>query len=192
MSQLGSLSNHLSTLLDQATNQFQNPVDIVEYCAPHLNRLIMNQPEEVHSLLNQLAWPNEHSETYTRQRLLEAPSGAWSVYAICWNPGQYTPIHDHGTWGVVGVLEGALYEHQYACSVQTVKESSCYQLTPTGVTLLSKGAVNTFIPEPDHIHRSGVPVSGKPTASIHLYGRLMTHYYAYDQTSGIRTRLDVE
>ena len=114
-----------------------------------------------------------------------------TIYAICWHPGHYTPVHDHGTWGVVGVLQGNLFEHQMACVYQNEAEE-IYRLTPAGVTLLSKGAVNTFVPEPDHIHRSGVPLTGVPTASLHLYGRVMTHYHAYDMDNGTRSRLDVE
>jgi len=30
-----------------------------------------------------------------------------------WQPQQWTPIHDHGTWGVVGVVEGVLQESAY-------------------------------------------------------------------------------
>jgi predicted metal-dependent enzyme (double-stranded beta helix superfamily) len=28
-------------------------------------------------------------------------------------PGQWTPVHDHGSWGVVGVVEGVLEERSY-------------------------------------------------------------------------------
>ena len=178
-------------LLEEATKKYQEPSDLVEYCTPRLHDLLSQDPRAVQALVSLLEWPEQDSETYTRRRLLEADNGSWSIYAICWQPGQYTPIHDHGTWGVVGVLEGTLFEHQFAC---TYKDDATgqYQLVPAGVTLLSQGAVNTFIPEPDHIHKSGVPKDRAPTASLHLYGRVMTHYHAYDQESGTRTRLDVE
>ena len=186
-----SLLKQAEQLLDEATQQYQDPADLVEYCTPRLHDLLSHDPNAVQALVSQLEWPDPESTSYTRRRLLEADNGSWSIYAICWLPGQYTPIHDHGTWGVVGVLEGTLFEHQFACIHQD-PEAGKYQLVPAGVTLLSQGAVNTFIPEPDHIHKSGVPKNRTPTASLHLYGRVMTHYHAYDQQSGTRTRLDVE
>ena len=185
------LFNQLSSLLDKAMSQFTAPTDIVEYCAPLLHRLIEDQGEDVAALVERLVWPKAGEQSYARRRLMESPDGQWSIYAICWLPGQYTPIHDHGTWGVVGVLSGCLFEHQMAC-IQRDETNHLYRLSPAGVTLLSKGAVNTFVPEPDHIHRSGVPQSGEPTASLHLYGRVMTHYHAYDLEQGTRQRLDVE
>ena len=41
------------------------------------------------------------------------PDGCFSVVALVWRPGQY-PIHDHVTWCVIGVLQGAEYEELFA------------------------------------------------------------------------------
>ena len=38
------------------------------------------------------------------------PDGAFSIVALVWRPGQVTPIHDHVTWCVFGVIEGVEYE----------------------------------------------------------------------------------
>ena len=186
-----TLFEALTQLLDEACQKYTDPADLVEFCAPRLNQLIQNEPAQVDALVQNLEWPKQDANSYTRRRLLEAPNGEWSIYTICWHPGQYTPVHDHGTWGVVGVLKGNLFEHQMAC-VFSDEEAEIYRLSPAGVTLLSKGAINTFVPEPDHIHRTGVPHTGLPTASIHLYGRVMTHYHAYDMAQETRARLDVE
>ena len=32
------------------------------------------------------------------------PPSLATLFALVWLPGQWTPIHDHGTWGVVGVV----------------------------------------------------------------------------------------
>lgn len=181
----------LGSLLDEACAHLTDPSELVERCAPELYRLMQEHPQDVNELVNQLRWPEVGASSYTRQRIHESESGAWSIYGICWLPGQYTPVHDHGTWGVVGVLQGCLYEHSMAL-VEERRAENHYRLAPAGVCLLSKGAINTFVPEPDHIHRSGVPASAHPTASIHLYGRVMTHYHAYDLNAHSRSRLDVE
>jgi molybdenum cofactor biosynthesis enzyme MoaA len=45
--------------------------------------------------------------------IYNAPDGSLSLYALVWLPGQWTPVHDHGSWGVVGVAEGVLEERSY-------------------------------------------------------------------------------
>ena len=42
------------------------------------------------------------------------PDGSFSVVGLVWRPGQITPIHDHVTWCVIGVLQGAEYEELFA------------------------------------------------------------------------------
>jgi len=44
------------------------------------------------------------------------PDGSFSVTAMVWQPGQGTPIHDHVTWCVFGVIQGAEYEELYSLS----------------------------------------------------------------------------
>ena len=188
---LNPILSKLSLTLDEACTTYEAANDIVEYCAPVLHNLLKKHPLDVQNLVQDLEWPQAHDTTYTRRRLLEAKNGQWSIYAICWLPGHYTPVHDHGTWGVVGVLQGCLYEHQMAY-IEKNEEAQKYHLAPAGVTLLSEQAINTFVPEPDHIHRSGVPMNAEATASLHLYGRVMTHYHAYDLKQHTRSRLDVE
>ena len=45
-----------------------------------------------------------------------APDGAFSLLALVWLPGQATPIHDHLSWCVVGVHQGAELESRYRLS----------------------------------------------------------------------------
>src|SRR5215470_4899695 len=39
--------------------------------------------------------------------------GTFSIVGLVWRPGQSTRIHDHITWCVVGVLQGAEHEDLY-------------------------------------------------------------------------------
>ncbi len=60
-----------------------------------------------------------------------------------------------------------------------------------GVILLNPGAVTSFVPNPDHIHVTGVP-EGRPRAvSLHLYGRTMSDFNVYDVAAGTRRRIHV-
>ena len=131
------------------------------------------------------------ADGYTRSPLYVHPSERFSLYGIAWAPGQWTPVHDHGTWGLVGVIQGKIHELNY--HRDTAGEApGTIDLRPCGLTVLSPGAVNSFLDEPDHIHKTGVPAEGAPAWSLHLYGRHMSHYFAYDLDSGTRALLEVE
>ena len=44
------------------------------------------------------------AEHYTQHVLHVSPDRSHSVVALVWYPGQHTPIHDHVSWCVVGVM----------------------------------------------------------------------------------------
>jgi predicted metal-dependent enzyme (double-stranded beta helix superfamily) len=186
---MSELLNTLTAHINEVIARTQEPAELIAQCAPVMSREILAHPEAVHAFIKTLEWPAEDEPMYHRVRVAEGEDGAWSLYAITWNEGQVTPIHDHGTWGVVGVLEGALCEHMMM-RVDGGDGDEGVELIPSGVCILQPGSVNTFMPEPDHIHRSG-PLAG-PTASLHLYGRLMTSYNMYDLATKRREPLPVE
>ncbi len=112
-----------------------------------------------------------------RQHLLHvAPDGIFSLVALVWLPGQATPIHDHLSWCVVGIHEGAEYEIRY-------------DLTPEGNLVESAravafgGDVAGLLP-PGDIHR--VHNTGDDLAiSLHVYGADLSRV-----GSSIRRRYD--
>jgi 3-mercaptopropionate dioxygenase len=101
-----------------------------------------------------------------RQHLLHvADDGAFSLVALVWLPGQATPIHDHLSWCVVGVHQGAEHEVRYAARPDGV-------LVPTGSSVAHAGDVDGLLP-PGDIHR--VTNSGTDLAiSLHVYGADLT------------------
>jgi len=51
-----------------------------------------------------------------RDHLLRAETdGSFSIIAVVWIPGQVTPVHDHITWCVSGVIQGLVYEEPAGC-----------------------------------------------------------------------------
>jgi len=71
-----------------------------------------------------------------------------SLYALVWRPGQTTPVHDHGTWGVVGVLEGVLEERAFIAEGGAITADHGIRLRRGGMVLLAPGSVSTFVPNP--------------------------------------------
>ena len=131
------------------------------------------------------------ADHYARNLVWKAPDDSLSLYALVWSPGQWTPVHDHGSWGVVGVLEGVLEERSYVRLSPDRGADDHIDLVRGGVILLGRGAVTSFVPNPDHIHITGVPAERARVVSLHLYGRTMSNFNIYDVAAGTRRRMEV-
>ena len=131
------------------------------------------------------------AEGYTRNLIFSAPDASLSLYAIVWLPGQWTPVHDHGSWGVVGIVEGVLEERSYVRLSPDRGTDEGIELARGGIVLLSSGAVTSFVPNPDHIHVTGVPSDRARAVSLHLYGRMMSSFNIYDVEARTRKRVEV-
>ena len=115
-----------------------------------------------------------------------------TLFALVWLPGQWTPIHDHGTWGVVGVLDGTLEERNYIQIDDRDKgKMSDIQLARGGVTLLAQGDVTSFVTNPDHIHVTGNADQKDRVVSSHLYGHAMAGFHIYDTEARTREWVEV-
>jgi 3-mercaptopropionate dioxygenase len=103
-------------------------------------------------------------DAYVQHILHVEPGGAFSVVALVWRPGQTTPVHDHVSWCVVGVLDGTEYEEIFA--VDTTAGEPRLRLVSDAVN--ATGEVCGFAP-PGDIHR--VRNTGADVAvSLHVYG----------------------
>jgi predicted metal-dependent enzyme (double-stranded beta helix superfamily) len=128
---------------------------------------------------------------YSRNLVFDAPDASLSLYSIVWLPGQWTPVHDHGSWGVVGVVEGLLEERSWVRLSPDRGADEGIDLARGGTILLPRGAVTSFVPNPDHIHVTGVPAERARAVSLHLYGRTMSDFNIYDVGARTRRRIRV-
>lgn len=164
-----------------------SPADCVENIAPSMYRLLNGdksflKPEHFRS----------DPDHYARNAIYIDDDDMLSLFALVWLPGQWTPIHDHGTWGVVGVLQGTLEERNLIRTDRQGKDAlENIQLARGGVILLSPGAVTSFVPNPDHIHVTGNGDEQNKVVSLHLYGRAMAGFHIYDEEAGTREWIEV-
>jgi 3-mercaptopropionate dioxygenase len=115
---------------------------------------------------------------YRSHVLHTEPDGSFSIVALVWRPGQVTPIHDHVTWCVFGVIQGEEYEELF--TLDGKRECLVESETNTNRT----AEVGGFAP-PGDIHR--VRNAGADTAiSIHIYGTDVTRI-----GSSVRRRYDL-
>lgn len=183
------ISHTLQKFIDtcgKCVGSHAEPSDAVDAIAPHMQALLAEadtflKPEHFRS----------DPEHYARNAIFIAPDQSMSLYSIVWNPGQWTPIHDHGSLGVVGVLSGTLHERSYIRVDADRDADTGIELRRGGVLLLSPGAITSFVPNPDHIHVTGVPEHAEPVVSLHLYGRNMDSFHVYDKDAGTRNRVQV-
>jgi crotonobetainyl-CoA:carnitine CoA-transferase CaiB-like acyl-CoA transferase/predicted metal-dependent enzyme (double-stranded beta helix superfamily) len=98
-----------------------------------------------------------------RQYLLYCdPLSRFSVVSFVWGPGQQTPIHDHTTWGLIGMLRGAELSESF--EIRDGKPIG------TGVQRLEPGEVALVSPTIGDIHRVWNAFQDRVSISIHVYG----------------------
>ncbi len=105
-------------------------------------------------------------DSYQCNTLHVEPDGSFSVIAIVWRPGQGTPVHDHVTWCVFGVLQGIEYEELFALAADGT------YLTEVGRNENRPGEISAFAP-PGDIHRVR-NIGDSVAISLHVYGADIT------------------
>jgi len=108
----------------------------------------------------------------------------FSIRMYLWEPGEFTPIHDHNAWGVFGPVTGSLSVTKYVRK-DTGQDDGYAQLKEGREVLLARGRTDTVLPLNDGIHRTGNP--GEMTAAtVHLYGNPVKRTYInyFDGTTG--------
>lgn len=116
-------------------------------------------------------------ERYRQQLLYSDLYERFSIVSFTWGPGQSTPIHDHGVWGLVGVVQGAEVELLYEQAVDGGLELMAS-------TTLREGDVSVICPRQGDIHQVKNAYEDKVSLSIHVYagniGRIERHSYDPD------------
>lgn len=179
----------LAAFIAQATSRSRLQPDAAD-CVLALAPLMLDLIDQAGSFLEPHHY-RSNAAGYTRNLIFDAPDASLSLYAIVWLPGQWTPVHDHGSWGVVGVVEGVLEERSYVRLSPDRGANAGIDLARGGTVLLRHGAVTSFVPNPDHIHVTGVPAERSRAVSLHLYGRTMSNFNIYDVAARTRQRIEV-
>jgi 3-mercaptopropionate dioxygenase len=183
--------------MDQALDRFiadahgvidrqEDAADRVTMIAPLMRRLL----DTDRSFLRRDHFRSD-PQHYQRNAIHIAPDGNLSLFALVWLPGQWTPVHDHGSWGVVGIVQGLLEERSFMAIDGEITGDAGIRLRRGGVVLLNPGSITSFVPNPDHIHMTGVAAERETCVSLHLYGRNMNSFHIYDVAAGTRRMIDV-
>lgn len=109
------------------------------------------------------AFARPSPERYQQYLLYCDPQRRFSVVSFVWGPGQRTPIHDHATWGLVGMLRGAEVSEFF-----DIRDDGRPDLR--GEERLEPGEVLTLSPRLGDVHRVRNAFEDRISVSIHVYG----------------------
>ncbi|WP_158895610.1 MULTISPECIES: cysteine dioxygenase [unclassified Pseudomonas] len=103
-------------------------------------------------------------ERYSQYLLHADARQRFSVVSFVWGPGQSTPVHDHRTWGLIGMLRGAEIAQGFA-------RDPAGRLLPEGAPVrLEPGQVEAVSPRVGDIHQVSNAYADRTSISIHVYG----------------------
>ncbi len=123
-------------------------------------------------------------EGFTLNQIHIEPDESFSMGVGIWDVGQTTPIHDHGTWGVIGIYRGM--ENEESFLREGPRESgACAKLTPQGKRLAGPGDVFVCCTQDNDVHRVSC-ASSEPVVGIHVYGGNLAKIprFKYEESTG--------
>jgi predicted metal-dependent enzyme (double-stranded beta helix superfamily) len=125
------------------------------------------------------AYARSHPQYYQQYLLYRDPVARFSVVSFVWGPGQKTPVHDHTTWGVIGMLRGAETATSYTVAGgQAPQRGAAVRLEPGDVGMVS--------PTIGDVHEVANAYDDRVSISIHCYGADIgaTRRHVFDLQSG--------
>ena len=123
-------------------------------------------------------------EGFTLNQIHIEPDENFSIGAGIWDVGQTTPIHDHGTWGVIGIYRGM--ENEESFLREGPRENGArVNLTPQGKRLAGPGDVFVCCTKDNDVHRVSC-ASSEPVVGVHVYGGNLAKIarFKYEELTG--------
>jgi predicted metal-dependent enzyme (double-stranded beta helix superfamily) len=109
--------------------------------------------------------------------LCHDPVHRFSLRAFLWEPGHYTAVHDHGSWGVIGPVTGKLEVVNYRRE-DDGSDASRAVLVEEEMLTLEPGETTFTLPLDVGIHEVGNPTD-ETILSLSLYGKPLPRGYIY-------------
>ncbi len=103
------------------------------------------------------------------QYLLDKSSvGKFTITSVVFSQGYCTPVHNHDTWGLIGIWRGEEQEERFKRTDNGTRTGHV-ELRPAGTMTNTPGSICHLIPPDEEIHRIRT-VSPEPSCSVHVYG----------------------
>lgn len=100
--------------------------------------------------------------------IYRSPKRLFSLRAYIWEPGVCYPIHDHGSWGIVGAYLNPVRERKYS-RLDDGHNPHSAQVEVISDQILLPGQITTVLPVNEGIHQMENP-GDRVAVSLHVYG----------------------
>lgn len=151
---LKRLVDGLERLLDEGGDEAQ----LVHHGASLLRELVAHDDW----LPEQFARPDP--QFYRQYLLYRDPAARFSVVSFVWGPGQFTPIHNHTVWGLIGLLRGAEISQDFRYGADGLLHKA------GAAQRLERGDVTAVSPTLGDIHQVFNAYDDRISIGIHVYG----------------------
>jgi hypothetical protein len=132
------------------------------------------------NLVRGVRYPDVHEATlFDNEFLLYADSRQlFTLLLFLWEPGVFTPVHDHNAWGVIGPICGELEVCRFRRDDDGSREGYA-RLSQIDKRHLAPGDTSSTLPLDKGIHRVG-NTTREITISLSIYGRPTPRGYIHE------------
>ena len=196
MSRLPDSFHELQTVFNrwsESLQSYRNDEERIQYFSSELPGLLLNRPlveKILAGIVQGGSYPDARQATMFSNEfiLFINPRRLFSVRMYIYGPGQYTPVHDHNSWGVYGCVANRIEVIRFRCRKGDGRASGSL-LQEIDRPILQPGETLAVPPLNEGIHQAGNP---DQTASIMLsvYGTPIRRLYInqYDILQNTVTR----
>lgn len=193
MSRLPESLNELQSIFDRWSESFQDLKEMekrIFYIGKELPALLLNRQlfqKILTGVVKGRNYPDARQATMFANEfiLFIHKRRLFSVRLYIYDPGQYTPIHDHNSWGVYGCVHNRIEVIRYRREDDETKPGYA-RLKEIERPVLQPGDTASVLPLNDGIHTAGNP-DGQTSVMLSVYGtpirRLYVNQYDHRQNS---------
>jgi predicted metal-dependent enzyme (double-stranded beta helix superfamily) len=191
LSRLPESLAELKTIFDRWSESMQNYKDMekrIFYIGREMPALLLNQrlfKKILTHIVKGQKYPDARQATMFSNEfiLFINTKRLFSVRLYIYEPGQYTPIHDHNSWGVYGCVHNKIEVIRYRREDDEAKPGYA-RLREIERPVLNPGQTASVLPLNDGIHKAGNP-AGNTSVMLSVYGtpirRLYVNQYDHRQ-----------
>ncbi len=150
--------------LEQIIDTSNDYKDLLNRGVKIMKKLISNQ-----ELFNQ-EWLDKLMNGEIDCTVYRSDKNKFVVQVFTWSSGSSTPVHDHETWGLMGIYRNSLRVAEYSYHNKNIGITQEY--------VAQKGDICYFPPDED-IHQIENDTNNV-SISIHVYGKNIDEYNIYD------------
>jgi len=159
--------NDLENVLGSEKNDRQR----LTLIRPMVRRLLMSS-----YWIQKAIAPIDPKTGWSLRKLYEEPFFPWTIQTALWGTEQESPIHNHGTWGVVAIISGT--EHNSFWKRINPSNPEDLRVEKVGECVLYPGDLISFLPETIHSVKA---IENEPVASFKIYGEMQSKVIYFDK-----------